>query len=493
MCRVAKDRHSSAAILWFRQDLRVIDNPALSAAAAGGQAVLPVYILDTTDHPWRMGAASLWWLHHSLISLRRDLKRRYKLDLVFRHGDPARVIPELIAETGAGAVYWNRRYEPASIAADTALKATLTNGGIAVATFNAALLYEPWTVKTQAKGWFKVFSPFWRACRALPPPAPPQPAPAEVTRCSSPVPSDDLAEWNLLPTKPDWAGGLRALWQPGEPAALTRLKTFLDEKLCGYAARRDLPDADATSRLSPHLHFGEIGPRQIWHAVQMVVDRGAPGVGRNAEKLFSELGWREFTHHLLFHFPDLPERNFRSEFDGFPWRNDPALLRAWQRGCTGYPIVDAGMRELWRSGWMHNRVRMITASFLIKHLRQHWREGSAWFWDTLVDADLANNAASWQWVAGSGADAAPYFRIFNPILQGEKFDPRGAYVRRWVPELAGLPDKFIHKPWLAPAAIMRQAGLVIGRDYPEPLVEHNDARRQALEAFASLRGEYSRQ
>lgn len=472
------------AILWFRQDLRIADNPALTAAAER-RPVIPIYILEATDHSRQMGAASLWWLHNSLQALRTDLKHRYSLELIFRRGDPAKIIPEVILQTDAEAVFWNRRYEPAGIATDSALKSGLTNNGIAVATFNAALLFEPWTVKTRSQGWFKVFSPFWRACRTLLPPTPPLPAPADITPWSGAIATDDLARWDLLPTKPDWAGGLRQAWQPGERAAAARLGDFLDERLRDYAAGRDHPERHATSQLSPYLHFGEISPRQIWHSVQMAMESGDSGLREGAEKLLSELGWREFAYHLLFHFPALAEQNFRRDFDRFPWRHDPILLRAWQCGRTGYPIVDAGMRQLWQTGWMHNRVRMITASFLIKHLRHDWRDGFAWFWDTLVDADLANNAAGWQWVAGSGA--APFFRIFNPVLQGEKFDPRGNYVRRWVPELAALPDRFIHRPWTAPPDLLRKTGLVLGRDYPEPLVDHDDARRQALAAFAGLR------
>lgn len=473
---------SGPAIVWFRQDLRLNDNPAFSAAAAGATPVIALYILDTTTQDWAMGGASRWWLHHSLDKLGAALLQRYGIPLILRRGDPARILPQLANETGARRVYWNRCYEPAAVARDTALKTALKQDGIAVETQNAALLFEPWTVQTQAGGWFKVFTPFWRACRALPAPAAPKRAPQVAIHWPNPLDSDALSDWALLPQTPDWAGGLRETWNPGEAGAAERLRDFLDEALASYARGRDHPDRTVTSRLSPHLHFGEIGPRQIWRAVQMTQDAGG-----NADKFFAELGWREFSTHLLYHFPDLPHRSFRGDFDAFPWDNDDGLLRAWQQGRTGYPIVDAGMRELWHTGWMHNRVRMIVASFLVKHLRQDWRRGAAWFWDTLVDADLANNAASWQWVAGSGADAAPYFRIFNPTLQGEKFDSHGAYVRRWVPELAGLPDKYIHKPWAAPDRLLAAAGLRLGRDYPLPLVDHDGARKAALAAFASLR------
>lgn len=479
-------------VVWFRQDLRLNDNPALAAAAASGRPVIAVYILDTSGGDWTPGGAVRWWLHHSLTSLATALRRHYGLQLTLRCGDPAAILPALLQETGAETVHWNRVYEPGGIARDAALKAALQKQGVAVETHNAALLFEPLTVKTQAGGWFKVFSPFWRACLTQPSPVP-QRAPKSLTPYLKTLDSDALEGWNLLPTRPDWAGGLRDSWTPGETGAAERLQAFIDKDLHRYADGRDRPDLNCTSRLSPHLHFGEIGPRQVWQAVQMAADRDQDitraGIAQNADKFLSELGWREFCHHLLFHFPALAQQNFRSDFDAFPWNPRPDFVKAWQRGQTGYPIVDAGMRQLWQTGWMHNRVRMIAASFLIKHLLQDWRLGEAWFWDTLVDADLANNAGGWQWVAGSGADAAPYFRIFNPVLQGEKFDPEGDYVRRWVPELAPLPTKYLHKPWAAPAAVLTQATIVLGRDYPQPLVDHDAARKAALAAFAALRND----
>lgn len=479
---------AAPAIFWFRQDLRLADNPALAAAAAAGRPVLAVYILDATSAPWRPGGASRWWLHHSLAALQNDLRHRYGASLLLLRGDPAELLMKLARETGAGAVFWNRCYEPAAIARDTAIKAALRQAGLTVETGNSALLHEPWTVQTQSKGWFRVYTPFWRACRAGPEPAAPLAAPQRLTPSVDAPGGLRLDDLELLPQQPDWAGGLRASWQPGEAGAAARLGEFLDAALPGYAEGRDHPDRAVTSRLSPHLHFGEIGPRQIRQAILLRAGQNDGATG-SAEKFLAELGWREFSYHLLYHFPDLPERNFRADFDAFPWDDDAALLRCWQRGRTGYPLVDAGMRELWQTGWMHNRVRMIAASFLVKHLRQHWRHGADWFWDTLVDADLANNAASWQWVAGSGADAAPYFRIFNPVLQGEKFDPDGRYIRRWLPELAKLPDKFIHKPWAAPSDVLQQAGVSLGHSYPKPVVDHDRARRTALAAFASLRND----
>lgn len=484
---------SPPVVVWFRQDLRLNDNPALTAAAASGRPVIALYILDTSEHARSPGGATRWWLHHSLSALSTALRKQYGLHLILRRGEPLQLLPALLREAGADALHWNRIYEPAGIARDTAIKAVLQKDGIAVETHNAALLFEPWTVKTQAGGWFRVFSPFWRACLAQPSPAP-QRAPKGLTPFAERLVSDPLDSWGLLPRKPDWAGGLRAAWNPGEAGAAERLRDFIDHDLHRYADGRDRPELNCTSRLSPHLHFGEIGPRQIWQAVQMAADRGGPGnlhsgVAQNAAKFLSELGWREFCHHLLFHFPTLPQQNFRGDFDAFPWTHNPDYVKAWQAGCTGYPIVDAGMRQLWQTGWMHNRVRMIAASFLIKHLQQDWRTGEGWFWETLVDADLANNAGGWQWVAGSGADAAPYFRIFNPMLQGEKFDPEGEYVRRWVPELARLPKKYLHKPWMAPVSMLDRAGIVLGRDYPRPLVDHDAARKVALAAFAALRND----
>jgi deoxyribodipyrimidine photo-lyase len=455
------------ALVWFRQDLRLDDNPALAAAAADGKPVICTYILDDEPPgPWRMGGASRWWLHLSLQALARRLESNGGA-LILRRGRAEAALTALIEETGADAVFWNRCYEPFAVARDTSLKSRLQKKSLRVESFNASLLFEPWMVTTREGNPFRVFTPFWRALRALPEPA--KPMPFAKPRFGEASGSERLEDWKLLPTKPDWAGGMRARWTPGEAGAQARLDAFLG-RIEDYAQRRDRPDIEATSRLSPHLHFGEISPRQIWHAA------------RGADKFLSEIAWREFAHHLLFHNPELPEAPLDKRFERFPWRRDDVALRAWQRGRTGIPIVDAGMRELWQTGWMHNRVRMIVASFLIKHLGIHWREGEAWFWDTLVDADLANNSASWQWVAGSGADAAPFFRIFNPVLQGEKFDPGGTYVRRYVPELAAVPDRYVHKPWEAPVDIRAEI-----KDYPEPLVDLKAGRERALAAFHSLK------
>ena len=474
---------SAAPILvWFRQDLRLTDNPALAAAAATGAPVICVYIRDIGgEGAWAPGAASDWWLHHSLASLGASLAK-IGSRLILRAGAAQVVLEALVAETGAQGVYWNRRYEPAAIARDSAIKASFEAGNLAAKSFNASLLFEPLTIRNKSGGPYRVFTQFWKTCMAGDAPPLPMPAPKKLAAPSAWPISDTLEAWNLTPRKPDWAAGWQDLWQPGEAGASARLKRFLAHAVAGYKQDRNRPDLEATSRLSAHLHFGEIGPRQCFHAAQ-----AAAGGTAGADTFLSELGWREFAHHLLFQHADLPEAPLRADFRLFPWADDAAKLRAWQRGQTGYPIVDAGMRELWQTGWMHNRVRMIVASFLVKHLLLPWQQGEAWFWGTLVDADLANNAASWQWVAGCGADAAPYFRIFNPILQGAKFDPDGAYTRRFVPELAELPTEYLFAPWEAPASVLTKARLRLGTDYPLPIVDHAKARARALAAFQTLK------
>jgi deoxyribodipyrimidine photo-lyase len=472
-------------ILWFRQDLRLADNPALAAAVASGRPLLPLYILDEATPGLRpMGGASRWWLAGSLESLSAALAKRGAA-LVMGRGAAAEVLDALIAETGAAAVHWNRCYEPGAIARDKAIKARLQDRGIAAESHNGALLAEPWTVKTGSGGPFKVFTPFWQALRRDLRRDPPLPAPKRIPGLGQECASDPLASWNLRPSSPDWAAGLREAWTPGERSAKERLKRFVDESSAIYASERDRPDREGTARLSPHLHWGEISPRQVWRTIE---SRAAAGnlPDAQATAFLRQLAWREFSHHLLFHWPDLPDKPWQPAFASFPWRKDPALLAAWQRGRTGYPLVDAAMRELRVTGWMHNRVRMVAASFLVKHLLQPWRAGEAWFWDTLVDADLAQNAANWQWVAGSGADAAPYFRIFNPVLQGQRFDAQGRYVRRWLPALARLPDRFIHAPWRAPADVLAAAGITLGRDYPPPIVDHDEARQRALAAYQAI-------
>ncbi|CAM5485635.1 deoxyribodipyrimidine photo-lyase [Mycolicibacterium aubagnense] len=468
-------------IVLFRNDLRISDNKALAAAADSGRPVIPLFILDETGADARpRGAASRWWLHHSLTALGAAVEKLGNR-LVLQTGATGKVIAEAIKASGADTVLWNRRYDPAGMAVDAALKSHLRDEGFEAESFDGFLLHEPSRVATQSGDFYKVFTPFHKRLTADGEPRDPVDAPRQLARCDSMPGSERLDALGLLP-KPDWAGGLSGRWKPGEAGALERLEIFLEERLNGYAQGRDRPGEDATSGLSPHLAHGEITPFRIMAALRRRRSQGA-------ETFVKEVSWREFCYHLLFHKPALHRENFRPEFDTFAWRNAPAALKAWQRGQTGYPIVDAGMRELWQTGYMHNRVRMIAASFLIKDLLIDWRQGETWFWDTLVDADAANNPANWQWVAGSGADAAPYFRIFNPVLQGEKFDPQGSYVRHWVPELATLPDRFIHRPWEAPAAVLGDSRLDLGSDYPRPIVDHARARERAMAAYRATRGD----
>ena len=480
---------TSPTIVWLRQDLRLSDNPALQAAIARGGPVIPVFILDD-DIDWRPGSASRWWLRHSLTQLQASLATAGSR-LTLRRGRSADVLDTLIAETGAGAVFWNRLYEPAAIRRDTAIKASLQDRGLEARSFKSALLIEPGDLLTASGAPYRVYTPFWKACSARAPFGAPVTAPSAVSAPVTWPSSDPMEALRLGPTGPDWSSGLADAWQPGEAGARQRLAEFVRNGLGYYKTRRDRPDIDGTASLSPHLHWGEIGPRQVWHAVSERLGNGELG-GREgqAEVFLKELVWREFSYHLLFHFPTLPDTPLNARFEGFPWIADQAeALRAWQRGETGYPIVDAGMRQLWQTGWMHNRVRMVVASFLTKHLLVPWQAGAAWFWDTLVDADLASNSASWQWVAGCGADAAPYFRIFNPVLQGQKFDPLGAYVGRWVPELDRLPESLIHCPWQGTPDALARAGVRLGSNYPAPIVDHKTARRRALDAYQQIKTE----
>ena len=468
------------ALIWFRRDLRLTDNPALLAACAHA-AVIPVYLHcpDEEGH-WRAGAASRWWLHHSLEALAEQLEKRGSRLVIRRGDDSLALLRQLVAETGAEAVHWNRLYEPALRDRDSTIKQALREAGITAESHNAALLREPWMVKNQSGGPYRAFTPFWRAAgrTAF---ATPRERPETVPVPSAWPDGERPAALGLLP-RIRWDEGLAASWQPGEAGAWQRLQDFLKERLAGYDERRDLPAVDGTSGLSPHLHFGEIGPRQVAAAAETMP------ADDDRNSFLSEIGWREFAHHLLFQNPQMPDEPLDQRFRHFPWADDQeTLLRAWQRGQTGIPIVDAGMRQLWATGWMHNRVRMVVGSLLTKNLRVPWQRGEAWFWDTLVDADLASNSMGWQWIQGSGADAAPYFRIFNPVRQGERFDPEGDYVRRWVPELKRLPAKHIHAPWQAPADVLRQARVRLGDDYPHPIVDLADSRRQALDAYGVIK------
>ena len=467
------------AIVWFRRDLRLADNPALTAACAAHERILPVYVhAPEEEGACAPGAASRWWLHHSLAALSEALERAGG-QLQVRTGG---VLANLVAAcraTGATAVYWNRCYEPALIERDKRLKTALREQGIEPKSFNAALWVEPWQVATKQDGPYRVFTPFWRAVRTRL--APDQPLHVPAMRFAQAEGGLPLASLKLLPGI-RWDDGLHETWTPGEQGACEALEVFADDALGGYVRLRDLPARNGTSRLSPHLHYGEISPRQIHHILHRGTQARAARHRPDLEPFLRELGWREFAHHLLFHFPQTPTENFNQGFAGFRWAGpDQALLDRWRHGRTGIPLVDAGMRELWHTGWMHNRVRMVVASFLTKNLRQHWREGAQWFWDTLVDADLANNTLGWQWVAGCGADAAPYFRVFNPVAQAQKFDPEGDYLRRWLPELKDAPLPLLHEPW-------RDAALLSRTGYPAPMVDLGESRKDALAEYQAMRG-----
>ena len=481
---------ASPCIVWFRDDLRTSDHPALHAAAATGRPVICLYVFDEASESLRapaarpIGGAARWWLAQSLRNFQQSLDALGSR-LVLRQGAAAGIVAELARESQADAVFWNEIAQSPQRAVADQVAAALQTIGVASQRFTGDLLVDPGRLRNKQGRGLRVFTPFWRRVQSFG--DPPKPLPPPKALCRGPqVASEALESWGLEPTHPDWAAGLRQTWRPGEASAQARLHAFLQSGVAGYAIQRDRPDISGTSALSPHLRFGEISPRQVWHAAGFAAaDR--PALSADIDKFLSELGWREFCRHLLFDLPDLSESNLQPAFDAFPWRRDDKGLRSWQRGQTGYPIVDAGMRELWATGVMHNRVRMVAASFLVKHLLIDWRCGEQWFWDTLVDADPGSNPANWQWVAGCGADAAPYFRIFNPILQGEKFDPGGDYVRRWVPELARLPANLIHQPWRATPIELEAAGVHLGVNYPEPIVDHKLARERALAAYAKIR------
>ena len=486
------------AIMWFRNDLRLADNPALRAATQWARendgVVLPVFILDPVISD-QLGGATRWWLEKSLTVLDRAIAELGDVSanmvengaLRLFVGKSSDTLDTIIESQPVGALFWNRLYDKPSITRDTEIKAAMMDRGLTCESFKAQLLFEPWEVKTGGDTDFKVFSPFWRACQKAPPPRAPFKAPETITLCDQDIKGlVDLLKLDLSPKPFDWAEGLSERFTPGEKGAMDQLFDFIDDRLQDYADLRDRPDHRVTSELSPHLRFGEISPFQVWHTANHFADAN-PGKGKTASKFISELGWREFAHHILFHAEDLRTQPLQDKFSSFAWSDAPDDLAAWQRGQTGFPIVDAGMRELWHTGYMHNRVRMIVGSILVKHLLIHWRNGLAWFDDTLVDACPANNAFSWQWIGGCGADAAPYFRIFNPVLQGEKFDPKGEYVRQWVPELRDMPDQYIHKPWEASPLILKAADVTLGQTYPEPLIGLKEGRERALAAYQGMK------
>ena len=476
----------SPVIYWFRQDLRLNDLPGLNAAVATGRPVLACYILDdTSPSDWQLGGASRWWLHHSLVALAAAIAKSGG-QLYLARGRPETILTELAASTGADLVCCSRHYEPWARLLEEQLHDALLSKAVQLKRYSGSLLWEPEAIENKAGAPFKVFTPFWRKCRVLPV-AETSIFNAGFASWSSYTPASLRIEaLELLPVKPDWSEGWEQLWQPGESGAVLKLGTFMRSAISEYGKGRDYPARGATSGLSPHLHFGEIAPHRVVYTVREAT-MANPEIDHEAEKFLSEVGWREFSHHLLFHFPTMTTQAFKSEFAAFPWVGGADALSAWQQGRTGYPIVDAGMRELWQTGYMHNRVRMVAASFLCKHLLVDWRSGQRWFWDTLVDADLANNTCGWQWVAGSGADASPYFRIFNPTTQAQKFDGDGSYIRRWLPELAALPDKFLHEPSIAPAEVLEAGGVILGQTYPHPIVDHRDARGAALAAYADMK------
>lgn len=474
------------AIVWFRRDLRLTDHPALTAAIATADRIIPVYIhAPEEEQPWAPGGASRWWLHHSLLALSRELEARGSR-LIIRQGPTLTALREIASEAGATAIHWNRSYEPVVIERDTTIKAALRAAGLTVDSHPGNLLFEPWSIRNGSGAPFRVFTPFWRACsRELHTIPAPLPAPKRL----APPPALDDTPLDTLALRPrlPWAKQFSEQWTPGEVAALARLDGFLEDAVTDYHSRRNRPDETGTSGLSPHLHFGEVSPRQVLAATVAHSGEATTVKDSGPEVFLREIGWREFAHHVLYAFPHTSNAPLDTRFESFEWRTDPLLLTAWQQGRTGIPIVDAGMRELWHTGWMHNRVRMIVASLLTKNLGLSWLEGATWFHDTLLDADLAANSLGWQWAAGCGADAAPYYRIFNPILQAERFDPDRRYLRRWVQELARLPDAWIHQPFRAPAAILESAGVTLGRDYPLPIVDLAGSRDRALATWQRMR------
>ena len=470
-----KMNYKHNVIYWFRRDLRLLDNPALSEAANAGP-VIPIYILDKLQTNYTEGRASRWWQNQSLYSLNKQLNHR----LLIFNGDPKEIILRLAKVSDSKTVYWNRCYEPWQIEVDSKIERILKEKNINVITRNGSLLWEPWRTLKKDGTPYKVFTPYFKKrCLSLPEPRKPIPKPLNMILAD--IPRKTAIKGNFIsPKECSWENKIKKYWRIGEKAAINKLENFLKSGLSSYKEGRNYPSKKNISMLSPHLHFGEISPNTIWHRVR------TSGQSEDSNHYLSELGWREFSYNLLYYFPQLPNKNLQTKFDRFPWRDNSEHLKKWQDGETGYPIIDAGMRELWETGFMHNRLRMIAGSFLVKNLLIHWHYGKEWFWNCLVDADLASNSASWQWVAGCGADAAPYFRIFNPIAQGQKFDPSGEYTRKFVPELRKLPNKYLFTPWEAPTELLADSGIKLGKDYPYPIVDLKNSRELALDAYSSI-------
>ena len=468
-------------VMWFRQDLRLADNPALTNALEDGKT-LPIFILDDFNSKEHVnGAASKWWLHHSLIKLNKSLKNK----LCFFVGNPIDILDEIHKQFEISNIFWSRCYEPWRIKRDKKIKKYFNDQNVNVNTFNGSLLWEPWNIAKKDGTPYKVFTPYYRkGCLNSDKPRMPLPAPNLSNLISIDNHDLKIEDLELMP-KHNWYNKMISLWSPGEEGAHSKIEEFISNGLNNYKEGRNFPSNQNVSQLSPHLHFGEVSPNQVWYRAK--TKEGKLGIKKDLDHFLSELGWREFSFNLLYHFPFLPKENLQKKFDNFPWDNDKDKLKKWQKGLTGYPIVDAGMQELWQTGYMHNRLRMVVGSFLVKNLLLHWHHGERWFWDCLIDADLASNSAGWQWIAGSGADAAPYFRIFNPITQGQKFDPDGKYTRKYLPVLNDMPDKFLFNPWEAPEDVLRSAGVKLGENYPLPIVEIGSSRQKALEAFATTK------
>ncbi len=477
----------SPVVVWFRLDFRVDDNPALHAAIETGAPIIPLYIWSPEEEgKWPPGAASQYWLHHALLSLQQELENRGS-KLILRKGTILNELVNITTEFGAKSIFWNRCYEPAVIKRDSKIKKALKQENINVQSFNGHLLFEPHQISNKQGGPFKVYTPFWKHYRTL------DISPAKASdkkKYTAPAKwpgSLNINEFGFIPGI-KWYTNIEKSWDMSLAGVKKRIKKFINDPIQHYQEQRDYPATDGISRMSPYLHFGQISSRRIWHlVVENEQKEGRITPSNSAEGYLRQLVWREFAYHLLFHFPQTNDQPLLEKFKKFPWKDNKKLLTAWQRGETGYPIVDAGMRELWQSGWMHNRVRMIVGSFLTKDLLISWQNGAVWFWDTLVDADLANNTMGWQWVAGCGADAAPYFRIFNPVTQATRFDPDGNYIRRWIPELGKLDNKYIHQPWQAPESLLRKSGIKPGKTYPAPVVDHAEARDRALASYQSIK------